>query len=68
MATAISTSGNDSPSSILRGEKFSVSIPANAHGEVFSPILVPVGEFIAVGNLARNLFPLEVQYLKINLN
>jgi hypothetical protein len=45
-----------------------IPIPANAHGEAFSPIPVPVGEFIPVGNPAGILSPLEVQYLKISLN
>jgi hypothetical protein len=45
-----------------------VPVPANACGGAFSPIPVPVGEFIPVGNPAGNLSPLEVQYLKINLN
>jgi hypothetical protein len=51
-----------------RGQKFLVLVPANAHGGTFSPIPVPVGEFIPVGNPAGNLSPPEVQYLKINLN
>jgi hypothetical protein len=34
----------------------------------FSLIPVPVEEFIPVENPAGNLSPLEVQYLKINLN
>jgi hypothetical protein len=68
MATGISPSGNASPSPSPRGEKIPVSIPANAHGEGFSPIPVSVGKFIPVGNPAGNLSPLKVQYLKINLN
>jgi hypothetical protein len=35
------------------GEKCSVSIPTNTHGEPCSPILVPVVEFILAGNLSR---------------
>jgi hypothetical protein len=50
------------------GEWLTISVPANAHRGAFSPIPVPVGEFIPVGNLAGNLTPLEVQYSKINLN
>jgi hypothetical protein len=42
--------------------------PRNAHGGAFSHILVPVGEFIPVGNPVGNLSPLKIQYLKINLN
>jgi hypothetical protein len=38
------------------------------YGGVFSLIPVLVGEFILVRNPVWNLFPLEVQYLKINLN
>jgi hypothetical protein len=68
MATGISPSGNGSPSPSPRGGKFPIPVPANAHGEDFSPIPVPVGEFIPVGNPAGNLSPLKVQYLKINLN
>jgi hypothetical protein len=68
MATGISPSGNGFPSPSLRGQKFPVPVPVNAHGGAFSPIPVPVGEFIPVGNPAGNLSPLEVQYLKINLN
>jgi hypothetical protein len=68
MATGISPSGNGSPSPSPRGGKFSVPVPADAHGGAFSPIPVPVGEFIPVGNPTGNLSPLELQYLKINLN
>jgi hypothetical protein len=66
--TGISLSGNVSPSP--QGEKFPVPvpIPVNACGGAFSPIHVAVGEFIPVGNPTGNLSPLEVQYLKINLN
>jgi hypothetical protein len=49
-------------------EWFLIPVLANAHGEAFSPIPIPVGEFIPVGNPAGNLSLLEVQYLKINLN
>jgi hypothetical protein len=48
------------------GEWLPIPVPAKAHGGAFSPI--PVEEFIPTGNPARNLSPLEVQYLKINLN
>jgi hypothetical protein len=68
MAMGISPSRNGSPSPSPRGKKFTVPIPANAHGGAFSPIPVLVGEFIPVWNPAGNLSPLEVQYLKINLN
>jgi hypothetical protein len=64
----ISPSGNVSPSPSPRGEKFPVPVPVNACGGAFSPIHVAVGEFIPVGNPTWNLSPLEVQYLKINLN
>jgi hypothetical protein len=64
MATGIFLSGNGSPSLSSRGEKFLVPVPANAHGGAFSPILVPVGEFIPVGNPTRNLSLLEVSIFK----
>jgi hypothetical protein len=64
----ISPSGNGSPSPSPRGGKFPVPILANAHEEASSPILVPVMEFIPMGNPVGNLSQLEVQYLKINLN
>jgi hypothetical protein len=51
---------------ILAGTKIPRLVPANTHGKVFSP--VPVREFILVKNHAGNLSPLEIQYLKLNLN
>jgi hypothetical protein len=62
IATGIFPSGNGSPSPSPWGEKFPV--PANAHGGAFSPIPVPIGEFIPVGNPAGNLSPLEVSTFK----
>jgi hypothetical protein len=37
------------------GEWLPIPVPVNTHGGVFSPILVPVEEFILVGNPAGNL-------------
>jgi hypothetical protein len=50
------------------GEWLPIPVPANAYGGAFSPIPIPVEEFIPVGNPTGNLSPLEIQYLKINLN
>jgi hypothetical protein len=60
MATGISPSGNGIPSPSPWGQKFPIPVPANAHGGAFSPIPVPVREFIPVGNPAGNLSLLEV--------
>jgi hypothetical protein len=52
MTTQNSSSGNGSPFPSPWREKFSVPVPVNTHGEDFSPILGPIGEFISAGNLS----------------
>jgi hypothetical protein len=56
------------PIHVPAGAKIPRPRPRECSQGAFSPIPVPVGKFIPVGNPARNLSPLEIQYLKINLN
>jgi hypothetical protein len=52
--------GRDGNGDFPVGEWLPIPVPANAHEGAFSPILVPVGEFILVGKPTGNLSPLEV--------